>query len=254
MAKRGRFLGGAGYGGVPMQIINQIRQQSAGINTSSTTDTVKPSTDTVNPSQVENKTKDRSEKKIRRAAYTADEIANSEYLSALKTGLSSLTYEQALANYRALTKVNNMMPLAKAQESPAYKKKATQMVRRSAAAMAKLTPEQKYAEEIFFAMGGSLEANDPKYGGYGMGSVNTDLYKILGLTPPSTSFAPVKFDVNKTGKSVEFKLNNPLNDNQREALQRLRALNKSGVKLTAKQSSRLAKLKAIKNAPTIITE
>lgn len=255
MAERGRFSGsrsgGRSYAGIPAQIINQIRKQSEGENTSNTSETVRPNTDTNKNNSIKTPEEIAANKSDRRRVYTPEQIAADPELSMMKNALSTMTYEQALANYRAFTKVTNMIPLAKENESTKYKAKATQMVRRSAAAMAKLTPEQKAAERIFFAMGGSIEANNSRYGGYGTG-INRALYESLGITPPTTSYAPVKFDVNNTANTIEFKLANPLNATQKTAIQRLRSLSKSGVKLTSKQQARFAKLKAIKNAPTII--
>lgn len=180
--------------------------------------------------------------------YTSEQIAADPNLSMLKNALSTMTYEQALANYRALTKVTNMIPLAKANESAKYKSKATQMVRRATSAMAKLTPEQRAAEQIFFAMGGSLQSTNPQYGGYGMGTPNASLYKSLGLTPPTTNYAPVSYT--PSGPNLAMRLANPLSATQRSRLQRLRGMAPSS--LSAKQKAALARLRAKKNAPTIL--
>jgi hypothetical protein len=245
MARKGRFGEQAptDYAG---NVLKSINQMSATGDTAAAPGTTDGTVRSSGPSA------EIKAKRARAAApLTAEQIAADPHLSMLKNALSTMTYEQALANYRALTKVNSMIPLAKANESAKYKAKATQMVRRSAAAMAKLTPEQRAAEQIFFAMGGSLEANNPKYGGYGSG-INTALYSKLGLEAPTTAYAPVKFDVNNIGNTVAFKLNNPLNATQKSRLQKLRGLTKSGATLTAKQNAALNRLKAKKNAPTIL--
>ena len=237
MAKRGRFSGGTGYAGIPAQIINQIRSQASGINTSATTDTV------VTPKGDTNVTKKR-EVSRERPLYTEKEISSSPFLSALKRGI---TYEEALGNYRALMKVLNMSQLAGSKSDPAQRVKYQR-------AYAALTPEQKASEEIFFALGGSLESNNPKYGGYGWsGDKGKEVLRRLGIdTSNMPQYAPVKFDVSTPANRIEFNLQNPLNQNQRSALQRLRSLKSSGVSLSKRQQARLARLKAKKNAPTII--
>lgn len=244
MARKGRFGEQAptDYAG---NVLKQINQMNA------TGDTAAEPGTTDGTANVSDEKMARKAERKAATPYTADQISADPKLSMLKNALSTMTYEQALANYRVLTKVNNMIPLAKENESAKYKTKATQMVRRSAAARAKLTPEQKAAEQIFFAMGGSIEANDTKYGGYGTG-INRALYESLGITPPTTSYAPVKFDVNNTADTIEFKLNNPLNATQKTRLNKLRTLAKGGATLTAKQSAALTRLRAKKNAPTIL--
>ena len=178
------------------------------------------------------------QQRARSVPYTAEQIAASPDLTTIKNALSTTTYEQALANYRALTKVSNMLTMGEGlsgENKLAYAK-----------AYAALTPEQKNAETIFFGMGGSLKSNNPKYGNYGMGTVNTSLYNKLGVTAPTTSYAPVNYD--PVGQDLDFKLANPLDATQKSRLQKLRSLGS----LNARQSAALARLKAKKNAPTIL--
>jgi hypothetical protein len=185
----------------------------------------------------------------KRAAYTTEEIASNDYLSALKTGLSTLSYEQALANYRAQQNAANQSLLYGTKNSAADKWKAQQ-----AWAKVNANPLTKYAENIFFAMGGSYQPSDPnsKYGGAGVGSINTNLYTALGLTPPTTQYAPVGGSTSQVGNRVVTKLANPLSATQKSALQKLRSLKQSGTQLTAAQVARLNRLKAKKNAPTTL--
>lgn len=186
--------------------------------------------------------------KEKRAAFTADEVTNSEYLSALKTGLSTLTYEQALANFRAQQNALNLSPLA-------GKKASDAQIAASQAALAKINanPLTKYASDIFFKMGGSTqESEGSKYGGYGIGTADINTYKSLGLTPPSVNYAPVMTSTSQAGNKIVTNIANPLNPTQKSALQRLRALGNSGATLSEKQVARLNKLKALKNAPKIL--
>lgn len=256
MAKRGRFSGGIRYGGVPMQIINMIKRQSAGENTSNIPETVMPNTSGPVSPKEKNRgpmTPERMTGKLEREQnrqYTAEEIAGNDYLNTLKTALSTMTYEQALANVRKATAASNLSLLAGTKNSAADVWKAQQ-------ARAKILsdPFLKYATEIFFKMGGSMQdAPGSKYGGYGVGQVDAATYTKLGLTPPTTQYAPVGTTTQQVGNRIVTTISNPLSDTQKAALQRLRTLNKSGANLTAKQSARLARLKALKNAPTIITE
>lgn len=181
-------------------------------------------------------------RKERLTPYTAEQIAADPALAALKRGI---TYQDALANYRKLTKVLNMSQLAGSNNDKSQQKRYEK-------AYAALTPEQRAAERIFFAMGGSLESTNPKYGGYGLGSVNTDLFNKLGIDATSIpKYSPVKFGVRTPSNRVEFNLQNPLSQQQRSRLQRLRTLSSTG-KLSAKQKAALSRLKSKKNAPTIL--
>lgn len=228
MARKGRFGEQAptDYAGNVLKQINQMNSTG----------------ETASPAGTTDGTATKVKARDKRAAYTAEEIAADPWKSTVKNALSTMSYEQALANYRALTKVSNMLPIGgftSAKDKYNYQQ-----------AYSALTPEQKNAETIFFGMGGSLKSNDPKYGGYGMGTVNTGLYSSLGVTAPTTSYAPVNFDV--VGLDKNFKLANPLNATQQERLKNLRSISKSGGTLTAKQTAALGRLKAKKNAPTIL--
>lgn len=189
----------------------------------------------------------KAEQLARRVPYTAEQIAGDPYKSMMKNALSTMTYEQALANFRKLQGVLNMGQLSGTNMSAA-KTYAYQQAYKA------LTPEQKASQEIFFGMGGSYSPSDPnsKYGGYGVGSVNTNLYNKYGVTAPTTTYAPTGGTTRQVGNSIVTKLANPLSSVQKSALQRLRALKQSGTALTATQVARLNRLKAKKNAPTIL--
>lgn len=173
--------------------------------------------------------------------YTAEEISANPYLSTLKGALSTMSYEQALANYRKLTSVTNKIPMGDGFTDPTKKYQYQK-------AFAALTPQQKYAENILFAMGGSLQSTNPKYGGYGMGTPDASLYRRLGLTPPTTNYAPVSYT--PSGPNLAMRLANPLSATQRSRLQRLRGMAPSS--LSARQKAALTRLRAKKNAPTIL--
>ena len=223
--KAGRAAEPTNYGGNILRDINLM---------TSSGETVRPAGTTDGTASMLTK----EEKKARRTPYTAEQIAADPNLLTIKNALSTTTYEQALANYRALTNVTNMAGINKAlsvKKQSAYDK-----------AYAALTPEQKNAETIFFGMGGSLESNRAKYGGYGTGTVNTDLYNKLGIEAPTTSYAPVNFGVSRAGNRINRA--NPLSTAQRSRLRRLRSLGS----LSNKQSAALANLRSKKNAPTIL--
>ena len=97
MAKRGRFSGGAGYGGVPQQIINQIRQQAAGENTSNTDETIKPNTGDAETAPSTPAAKERK-------PLTAEQIAANPLFS------GKLSVDQAKINYIKSKQALNLMP------------------------------------------------------------------------------------------------------------------------------------------------
>ena len=231
--KAGRAAEPTNYGGNILRDINLMSSSGETVRPAGTTDGTRLPTP--------------AEQRARRVPYTADQIAADPYKAMMKNALSTMTYEQALANFRKLTNVTNMGQLAGTKRSMAD-------IYANQKAYDSLTPEQKAAQEIFFGMGGSYSPSDPnsKYGGAGVGSVNTRLYEKYGLTAPTATYAPVGGVTKKVGNTVVTRLTNPLAANQRSALQRLRALNQSGTALTATQTARLNRLKAKKNAPTIL--
>lgn len=180
--------------------------------------------------------------------YTSSEIAANDYLSAMYKGLTSLSYEQALANVRAQNKVLNMAVL-----DPS-KLNARQKIRMSKAfAGLNQDPLKLYADKIFQAMGGSFaEPAGSKFGGVGLGQVDEFRYKSLGLTPPRTQYAPEESMTRYAsgGNRIVTTINNPLNQQQRSRLQRLRSMAPSS--LSQRQKEALARLRAKKNAPTIL--
>jgi hypothetical protein len=275
MAKRGRFSGGGSYAGIPAQIINQIRQQSVGENTSNTDETVKSNPGTGNATsskpdysgidftgmsrQQANKAKkavwspefaaEKKAKRMNNKAYLSPfsdaEIAASGALSAIKGGL---TYEQALANLRKLTKATNKVPL---EGQGSVSKKTSK-------AYAALTPAQKEAQWAFGILGGygsdgvSQGRFNPELGKYE--TYQESMFRRLGLDPSTIkNYAPVKIDTKMDPKYGPVQsIANPLKAGQRSALQRLRGIKQSGGKLSKKQAARLNKLVLKKNAPTIL--
>lgn len=191
----------------------------------------------------------RTERKMEqwnKTPYTAEEIAGNEYLKALQTGLSSLTYEQALANVRRQQAAMNTSLLAGTKNTMAAKYASQQ-----AWAKVNADPLTKYAMDIFTRMGGSLqEAPTSRYGGVGSGIVDTTIYSKLGLTPPTTSYAPVQSTTRQVGNRIVTNIANPLSATQRSRLQRLRGMAPSS--LSARQKAALTRLRAKKNAPTIL--
>jgi hypothetical protein len=237
VARKGKFGQGTptDYAGNVLKRINEMN---------ATGETAAPAGTTDGTAKSLEKTREMRQQRAENAPmYTDAEIKASPYLSALKRGI---TYEEALGNYRALTNVLNMSQLASSKISAAQQYKYQQ-------AYNKLTPEQRDAERIFFALGGSLESVNPKYGGYGLGNVAANDLRRLGIDASAIpNYAATKFDVQTPENRIEFKLANPLNATQKDRLQKLRALSKSGTELTAKQVAALNRLKAKKNAPTIL--
>jgi hypothetical protein len=175
-------------------------------------------------------------KKAMNAPFTDEFIASSGALSAIKNGL---TYEQALANLRKSTKVTNLLPL-EGKKGPVSAKKYKKMY-------AALTPAQKDAQWAFGILGGF----GSDYGGStGSETYRQRIFRQLGMDPSTLkNYAPVK-ETTRTSSSLGpvTSYANPLNAKQRAKLQALRALGS----VTKKQSAALARLRAKKNAPTIL--
>lgn len=184
----------------------------------------------------------------RTRVYTAEEIAGNDYLSTLKSSLSTMSYEQALQNLRKQQKVLNLATLAGTRVPAAERIKISK-----AFAGMNANPLIKYASNIFNAMGGSLRETDPnsRYGGSGLGEIDVDLYKRLGLTPPTTKYEAMGASTRQVGNKIVTTIANPLSQQQRSRLQRLRTLSSTGA-LSSKQKAALSRLKSKKNAPTIL--
>lgn len=240
MARRGRF----GTGGTSQNYAGDIRSYIA---QSMGTDAVAPSTSPT-ATAPDARTLKRAERKMEQwntTPYTAEEIAGNEYLKALQTGLSSLTYEQALANVRKQQAAMNTSLLAGTKNTMAAKYASNQ-----AWAKVNADPLTKYAMDIFTKMGGSLAQTNPRYGGASGGTIDTTYYSKLGLTPPTTNYAPVQATTRQVGNRIVTNIANPLSETQRSRLQRLRGMAPSS--LSARQKAALTRLRAKKNAPTIL--
>jgi hypothetical protein len=268
MARRGKFgTGGSGSTAAGDVIKNILSMQGTGNTTAdagtsdgtSKTAAAKPDYSGIDftgmSRQQANKAKkavwspefaaEKKAKRMNNKAYLSPfsdaEIAASGALSAIKGGL---TYEQALANLRKLTKATNKVPL---EGKGSVSKKTSK-------AYAALTPAQKEAQWAFGILGGF--GSD----GVSQGRFNTDLgkyetyqesiYRRLGLDPSTIkNYAPVKIKTKMDPKYGPIQsIANPLNAKQRSRLQGLRAAGS----LTKKQAAALARLKAKKNAPTIL--
>lgn len=235
MARRGRF----GTGGTSQNYAGDIRSYIA---QSMGTDAV-PSEPTGTNAQTPELT--REERKARakaiRLPFSDEFIQSSGALSAVKAGL---TYEQALANLRKLTKYMNMVPL---EGQGSISPKAERFYKT-------LTPAQRDAQWAFEIIGG-YGTNSSTPGGMNRETGKWETYqeqmfRRLGLDPSTLK--------NYAGPNITTRIDpkfgpiqsiaNPLNATQRARLQRLRSMGS----LTKKQSAALARLRAKKNAPTIL--
>jgi len=175
-----------------------------------------------------------------------EEMDRMPKLKFLKNSLSTMTYEQALKNLRALRRATNLLPISTAGDTKKTKKMTAEFNKRYAA----LTEQQKMAEKIFFLMGGSLK-NKKTGQVMGSGTANKGFYESIGLTAPTTKYAPIGYSQTQSNTAIVDKLNNPLSQAQRSKLQNLRALAKSGG-LTDRQKQQLDRLVSKKNAPRVI--
>jgi hypothetical protein len=240
MAKRPQFGSGQQAG----QSVNDIilgTLRSQGIDTSSTTAVKAP----------------RQPKAPRTTAFTQAEIAKDPTFSALTSGV---TYEQALANYRKFVNANNLAPMADTTGKE-YDKKMTAWK----SAMAKLSPEQKNAEQVFFGLGGKLSGTGADAGvGYGKSDKQIlNMWRLLGNEQMGMDIVSKRRGYDQYGNAIQgtpglsanftygndmsIKINNPLNQRQRQRLQRLRGMAPSS--LSDKQRTALARLRTKKNAP-----
>lgn len=179
--------------------------------------------------------------KASRLPFSDEVIQSSGALSAVKAGI---TYEQALANLRKLTKVTNKVPL-EGQGSVSAK---------TSKAYAALTPAQKEAQWAFEIIGG-YGTNSSTQGGRNKETNKWETYqelmfRRLGLDPSTLkNYAGPEITTRMDPKLGPVQsIANPLNATQRARLQRLRGMGS----LTKKQSAAIARLRAKKNAPTIL--
>ena len=175
-----------------------------------------------------------------------EELNRMPQLKFLKNVLPTMTYQKALQNLRALKRVTNLLPLSTAGETKKTQKMTEEFNKRYAA----LTPEQKMAEKIFFLMGGSLK-NTGTGLQMGRGSANKGFYESLGLTAPTTKYAPIEYTQGQSNTAITERISNPLSQTQRAKLQNLRAIARQG-QLTDRQRKALDRLIAKKNAPRIV--
>lgn len=257
MAKRGRFSGGAGYGGIPQQIIDQIRQQSAGENTSNTDETVKPNTDgtagTGDKTSPSGQKYSAPRKRKPVIPLTAEQIAADPVLS------GKLSFDQARINALKSIQIGNLAPLYSTTG-----KKYTRQLKEMNKLRAKLGIDPAAAERQFFAMGGRY--NDTKQGGgYGW-SENQILdywrsagmedkgYEILSKIRGYDQFGnPTSADPNmainfRNTADYDMKVATPvkgLNALQAARLTKLKNIKQSGGTLTAAQKARLKRLKGM---------
>ena len=192
MAERGRFArgqsGGSSYAGIPAQIINQIRQQSTGVNTSNTSQTIKSNPENgaskVNAStkpvrtreemaqRRENALANQERVKLQQAlmggynpfALSAEDIAKDPTLSSLASGT---TLAQAKTDYEAALSVQSLMPPGSLATSKSGADRVAYAKRMAIynKAYAALTPAQTNAQNVYSALGGSVSVNNkPSYG------------------------------------------------------------------------------------------
>jgi len=249
MARKGRFGEQAptDYAGNVLKQINQMNTTGDTAAEPGTTDGTTPKTRTP---------------RTRPAPLTAEQIAKDPVLS------GKISYDQARINFLKLQNALNLLPLAKANESAKYKAKATQMVRRSAAAMAKLTPDQRNAETSFFALGGKLTGTGKSEGAnYGWDESKIASYwanagmpeKGMEIIAKLRGYDQYGNDIPggiDTSKNINYTLGKNANFNmasttkgltavQSARLTKLKNLKQGGTTLGAKQLANLKKLRAL---------
>ena len=252
MAERGRFSGGRSYAGIPAQVINQIRKQAAGENTSNTDETVKPNpgTDTTTPPA----------KPVRarreRVPLTAEQIAANPLFS------GKLSVDQAKINYIKSQQALNLMP-----GENVTGKKYTAQLKKANAAIAKLGLSPQETEQQFFALGGQMQGVGRSQGAnYGWsGDKVLEYWRSAGMEDKGYEIVAKMYGNDKYGNPVEqsqptvnyrlgsdstFRMQSPiknLNALQAARLVKLKNLKQSGATLTAKQQGNLKRLRALKN-------
>lgn len=186
-----------------------------------------------------------SERKKRFATpYTAEEIAKDPAKRAIASGI---TFEQALADYRKLVKVMNLVPLSGQSRTAKQEKRFNRL-------NASLTPQQKASQRILGLLGayqGRPGEGEVKNRLTGETNLET-FYRRMGMLdklPTGTKQSPETYRVDpKFGPIINIP--NPLSQQQRSRLQRLRGMAPSS--LTKQQQAALARLRMKKNAPKII--
>lgn len=274
MAKRGRFSVGAGYGGVPQQIIDQIRKQAAGENTSNTGDTVQPNTTPAaaakpdysgldftgldrqqinqlkksvwSPEYAAERKAARKKKNELRAKYTnpftAEQIAADPAYRAIKSGI---TLQQAIASYRQLVKAMNATPMEGQTLTTAQENKLRRL-------NASLTPQQKASQRIIGLLGG-YGANPSLRNPFTGETYLENMYRRLGMDPskvPTGQYqSPETVRIDQNAGPI-ISIPNPLSATQRARFQRLKAMNPK--QMTARQKAAYNRLFNLKNSPKVL--
>jgi len=247
MAKRGRFSGGGSYAGIPAQIINQIRKQAAGENTSNTDETVKPNPgtdDTTSPAKA------KREQKL----LTPEQIAADPVLS------GTLSVDQAKINYIRAQQALNLMPGEGVTGA-----KYTAQLKKANAAIAKLKVKPQDAEQQFFSLGGQMRGVGSSEGSnYGSSPKKIlDYYRSAGMEDKGYEIVSKIYGNDKYGNPVEqsqptvdyrlgsdstFRMQSPtanLNALQAARLTKLQNLKQSGATLGQTQKANLKRLRAL---------
>jgi len=265
MAKRGRFAGGSGYAGIPQQVINQIRLQAAGQNTSNTSETVKPNQAQTGGSETQVKAKGGkisegyrellvekavAEYKTLTPEQRAAKYADDPVLSGRFTNIND-----TLAGLYKYQSVQNLLPQA---DDPNYKKK----MKAYNQAAASLTTADQEASKAFFQLGGTFSGGH--LGGnrysvnYGLGTNVLDgLNSAISGSPSTTPGINLNYKYAPDSASgLGFALPGMnqktgqmnLSQNQLGKLKELRGIKQAGGTLSANQQAKLARLKALKNS------
>ena len=253
MAERGRFSGGrsggGSYAGIPTQILNQIRKQAAGENTSNTNETVKPNTGDAETASSTPVAKERK-------PLTAEQIAANPLFS------GKLSVDQAKINYIKSQQALNLMP-----GENVTGKKYTAQLKKANAAIAKLGLNPQETEQQFFALGGQMQGVGRSQGAnYGWsGNKVLEYWRSAGMEDKGYEIVAKMYGNDKYGNPVEqsqptvdyrlasdstFRMQSPtanLNALQAARLTKLQNLKQSGTTLTAKQQGNLKRLRTLKN-------
>ena len=274
MAKKGRFVTGSQYAGIPQQVLNQIRANLSGTSTATpTTPTTPAATD---PSTSTSPMSMKQQQRLAEAGtkkpmrmLTEQEIAADPVLS------GRLTLEQARVNYLRNLIARNSAPLADlAETNPAKYQKRMKEWQAATAAIPNPAKENYFgeSERLFFALGGTKNSLDENFAGAGWSDRQIlEYWRSAGMEDkgreiiarrngvdstgaaiaggPDTSMR-VDVNPNMTGSSFTYTPQSRvsgLNALQDARLEKLRALKKSGATLSPQQLAALKKLRRLAN-------
>lgn len=248
MSKRGRFQGGGNnYAGIPQQIINQIRKQSAGGSTGSNPAEPTP------PAEGAPSPKRTREPRM----LTAEEIAADPVLS------GKISIDQAKVRYIKAQQALNLMP-SEGDTGSSY----TSKLKKANKAISALGFNPVEAERQFFALGGRMQGKGKSSGSDYAWSAKKILdywrsagmedkgYEIVGKIRGYDKFGnPVEGGASQNTvdyrlKDNQFKMLGQvenLNALQSARLTKLKNLKQSGGTLTSKQQANLKRLRQLKN-------